>query len=323
MTYGLYMSPQGCDSRAMIEPPPDHCPGTGTEQSGKADACAGCPNQAVCASAGPALPDPDIAIIADRLAGVKHKVLVLSGKGGVGKSTVTANLARCLAQNEDVTVGVLDIDLCGPSMPRILGCEGEGVHQSGSGWSPVYVEDNLSVMSAGFLLPSPDAAVIWRGPKKNGLIKQLLRDVDWGTLDYLVVDTPPGTSDEHLSIVQYLSGAGVDGAVIVTTPQEISLQDVRKEVNFCRKVSMPVLGIVENMSMFVCPKCKVTSSILPASTGGAAKLSADIGVPVVARIPLDPIIGQACDEGGSIFADHGESQVAKSYHDLVRGITGK
>jgi len=307
----------------MLEPPPESCPGTGTEESGKAAACAGCPNQAVCAAAGPALPDPDIATIAERLAGVKHKVLVLSGKGGVGKSTVTANLARGLAQNEDVSVGVLDIDLCGPSMPRILGCEGEGVHQSGSGWSPVYVEDNLSVMSAGFLLPSPDAAVIWRGPKKNGLIKQLLRDVDWGTLDYLIVDTPPGTSDEHLSIVQYLAGAGVDGAVIVTTPQEISLQDVRKEVNFCRKVSLPVLGIVENMSMFVCPKCHMSSTILPASTGGADRLGRDIGVEVVAKIPLDPIVGQACDEGGSIFTDHGDSQVTRAYTDLVKSITSK
>eukprot|EP00092_Neocalanus_flemingeri_P029532 GFUD01032074.1.p1 GENE.GFUD01032074.1~~GFUD01032074.1.p1 ORF type:complete len:313 (+),score=115.22 GFUD01032074.1:68-1006(+) len=307
----------------MIEPPPESCPGTGTEESGKADACAGCPNQLICAAAGPALPDPDIAIIAERLAGVKHKILVLSGKGGVGKSTVTANMARCLAMNEDVSVGVLDIDLCGPSMPRILGCEGEGVHQSGSGWSPVYVEDNLSIMSAGFLLPSPDAAVIWRGPKKNGLIKQLLRDVDWGTLDYLLVDTPPGTSDEHLSIVQYMAGTGIDGAVIVTTPQEISLQDVRKEVNFCRKVNMPVLGIVENMSMFICPKCHVSSTILPASTGGADKLSSDIGVEVVARLPLDPIVGQACDEGASLFVDHPDSEVARAYQGLVRSIVTK
>ena len=122
------------------------------------------------------------------------------------------------------------------------------------------------------IISSSDTALIWRGPKKNGLIKQLLRDVDWGDLDYLLVDTPPGTSDEHLSIVQYLAAAGLDGAVIVTTPQEISLQDVRKEINFCRKVSLPVLGIVENMSQFVCPKCKLSSTILPASSGGAEKL---------------------------------------------------
>merc|ERR1719338_84094 len=158
---------------SLVEPPPEACPGTGTEESGKAAACAGCPNQAICASAGPAAPDPDVDLIARNLDAVKNIVLVLSGKGGVGKSTVTATLARCFATKEDLTVGVLDINLC--------------------------------VMSAGFLLPSPDAAVIWRGPKKNGLIKQLLRDVDWGGLDLLLVDTPPGTTDEHLSIVQYLA----------------------------------------------------------------------------------------------------------------------
>ena len=139
-------------------------------------------------------------MIADKLKNVKHKILILSGKGGVGKSTLTAMLARALAVDPDVNVGVLDIDLCGPSAPRIFGVLNEQVHQSGSGWSPVYVEDNLAVMSAGFLLPSEDSALIWRGPKKNGLIKQLLRDVDWDHLDYLLVDTPPGTSDEHLSI---------------------------------------------------------------------------------------------------------------------------
>merc|ERR1719369_41966 len=232
-------------------------------------------------------------------------------------------IARALAASDDTNVGVLDIDLCGPSLPKAFGVEGEQVHQSGSGWSPVFVEDNLSLMSAGFLLPSLDSAVIWRGPKKNGLIKQLLRDVDWGGLDVLLIDTPPGTSDEHISVVQYLAEASLSGAIIVTTPQEVALQDVRKEINFCRKVSLPVLGIVENMSMFVCPKCHMSSTILPASTGGADKLSADIGVEVVAKIPLDPIVGQACDEGGSIFTDHGDSQVASAYTDLVKSITSK
>jgi len=311
------------ESMSLVEPPPESCPGTGTEQSGKASACDGCPNQQICASAGPALPDPDVALVASNLAGVKHIVLVLSGKGGVGKSTVTANIARCLAQAEELNVGVLDIDLCGPSQPRIMGCEGEGVHQSGSGWSPIYVDDNLSVMSAGFLLPSPDAAVIWRGPKKNGLIKQLLRDVDWGNLDYLLVDTPPGTSDEHLSIVQYLAEANLKGALIVTTPQEISLQDVRKELNFCTKVSLPVLGLVENMSMFVCPKCRFSSNILPASSGGAARLALDTGLEVVASLPLDPLVGKACDEGASLFSEHPDSEVAKAYIGLVQKIVSK
>jgi len=305
---------------SLVEPPPESCPGTGTEESGKAAACEGCPNQAICASAGPALPDPDVELIAKNLEGVKNIVLVLSGKGGVGKTTVCANMARCLALREEVAVGVLDIDLCGPSMPRVLGCEGEGVHQSGSGWSPVYVEDNLSVMSAGFLLPSPDSAVIWRGPKKNGLIKQLLRDVDWGALDVLLVDTPPGTSDEHLSIVQYLAGARLRGAVVVTTPQEIALQDVRKEITFCRKVEVPVLGLVENMAMFVCPSCHLSSSLLPASTGGAGALGEEVGVQVLARLPLDPLVGRACDQGESLFVDHGGTEVAAAYRQLTEAL---
>jgi len=143
--------------------------------------------------------------------------------------------------------------------------------------------------------------VIWRGPKKNGLIKQFLRDVDWGELEYLLVDTPPGTSDEHLSIVQYLSTSGVDGAVIITTPQEVALLDVRKEINFCRKVGLPIIGVIENMSGFVCPSCQHESQIFPPTTGGAAKLCQDMDLALLGRLPLDPRIGQSCDEGRSFL----------------------
>ncbi|CAM0945383.1 unnamed protein product [Alopecurus aequalis] len=213
-----------------------HCPGTQSEEAGKADSCAGCPNQQICATA-PKGPDPDLVAIAERMATVKHKILVLSGKGGVGKSTFSAQLSFALASAEmDYQVGLLDIDICGPSIPKMLGLEGQDIHQSNLGWSPIYVESNLGVMSIGFMLPNPDDAVIWRGPRKNGLIKQFLKDVDWGQIDYLVVDAPPGTSDEHISIVQYLQATGVDGAIIVTTPQQVSLIDVRKEINFCKKV---------------------------------------------------------------------------------------
>ena len=177
----------------LVAPEPEHCPGTGSEDAGKASACDGCPNQKICAESTPKPPDPDIQVIAERLKNVKHKILVLSGKGGVGKSTLTAMVARALAaSDENLNIGVLDIDLCGPSAPRVFGVANEQIHHSGSGWSPVYIEENLSLMSAGFLLPSEDSALIWRGPKKNGLIKQLLRDVDWDKLDYLIVDTPPG-----------------------------------------------------------------------------------------------------------------------------------
>ncbi|KAJ8251104.1 hypothetical protein GJAV_G00217290 [Gymnothorax javanicus] len=299
---------------------PEHCPGTTSEQAGKTSACQGCPNQKICASGAPKAPDPAIEEIKEKLVTVKHKILVLSGKGGVGKSTFSALLAHGLASDVSKEVALLDVDICGPSLPRILGLEGEQVHQSGSGWSPVYVEDNLSVMSIGFLLSSPDDAVIWRGPKKNGMIKQFLRDVDWGELDYLIVDTPPGTSDEHLSVVQYLSAAGIDGAVIITTPQEVSLQDVRKEIRFCQKVKLPIIGIVENMSGFVCPKCKNTSQIFPPTTGGAKKMCADLNLPLLGCVPLDPRIGRSCDEGRSFLTQEIDSPAAAAYESIIQRV---
>ncbi|XP_032242691.2 cytosolic Fe-S cluster assembly factor NUBP1 homolog isoform X2 [Nematostella vectensis] len=299
---------------------PEHCPGTESDKAGKVSACQGCPNQQICASSKPAPPDPDLGKIKERLSSVKHKILVLSGKGGVGKSTFTAHLAHGLAADEDRQVAVLDIDICGPSIPTVFGLQGEQVHQSGSGWSPVYVEDNLGVMSVGFLLAKPTDAVIWRGPKKNGLIKQFLRDVDWGDADFLVVDTPPGTSDEHLSIIQYLNQTEVDGAVVVTTPQEVSLLDVRKEISFCKKVRLPVIGVVENMSVFVCPNCKKESQIFPPTTGGAEKMAVEMKVPFLGRIPLDPRIGRACDEGKSFLSEIPDSPATSSYKDIIEKI---
>ncbi|NP_001015835.1 cytosolic Fe-S cluster assembly factor nubp1 [Xenopus tropicalis] len=299
---------------------PQHCPGTGSTEAGKSSACQGCPNQSICASGTMSGPDPAIEEIKEKLSSVKHKILVLSGKGGVGKSTFSAHLAHGLAQDESKEVALLDVDICGPSIPKMMGLEGEQVHQSGSGWSPVYVEDNLAVMSVGFLLSSPDDAVIWRGPKKNGMIKQFLRDVDWGEVDYLIIDTPPGTSDEHLSVVQYLSVAGIDGAVIITTPQEVSLQDVRKEINFCHKVKLPIIGVVENMSGFICPKCKNESQIFPPTTGGAEKMCTDLNVSLLGKVPLDPNIGKSCDTGKSFFSEIPDSPATLSYRTIIQRI---
>jgi Mrp family chromosome partitioning ATPase len=242
---------------AMAQKPPgapeEGCV-AGTPEAGKADGCAGCPNQAACASGKSGGLDPMAEMVGDKLALVKHKVLVLSGKGGVGKSTVSTQMALTLA-SQGKSVGLLDVDICGPSVPRMMGLTAAEVHQSGNGWTPIAVESlppdcdgELLVMSVGFMLPNKDDAVIWRGPRKNGLIKQFLTDVDWGHLDYLIVDTPPGTSDEHLSIIQYLRGAGIDGAVVVSTPQEVAMADVRKEINFCKKTKVPVLGVIENMA---------------------------------------------------------------------------
>jgi len=300
------------ETKQLVEPPPEHCPGTESETAGKSAACAGCPNQQICSTA-PKGPDPDIVEIEQRMKTVKHKILVLSGKGGVGKSTFSSQLSFALAMNQDTQVGLLDIDICGPSIPKIMGLEGEQIHISGQGWDPVYVQDNLAVMSVGFLLENEEDAVIWRGPKKNGLIKQFLKDVFWSELDYLVVDTPPGTSDEHLSIVQYLKTSHIDGAVIVTSPQDVALIDVRKEINFCKKVGIPIIGVVENMSGFVCPKCSKESQIFLPTSGGAEQMSKDMNVPFLGKIPIDPLIARSCDEGKSYLITFPESEATKQY----------
>jgi Mrp family chromosome partitioning ATPase len=260
-------------------------------------------------------------------------VLVLSGKGGVGKSTFSALLAQAFSTHpvgsaadgygEPPTVGLMDTDLCGPSIPRmLLGSEGAKatIHQTAAGWSPVWASDNLALMSIQFMLPDPNAAVIWRGPKKNGLIKQFLKDVEWGELDLLLVDTPPGTSDEHLSISSYLSASGVDGAILVTTPQEVALLDVRKELDFCRKAKIPVIGMVENMAGFVCPKCTNESQIFRATTGGARKLCEDEDIPFLGSVPLDPRIGMACDYGESFLEAFPDSPAAKRISDVVKAV---
>lgn len=180
------------------------------------------------------------------------------------------------------------------------------------------MDDNLSVMSIGFLLASPDDAIIWRGPKKNGMIRQFLSEVDWGQLDYLLMDTPPGTSDEHLSAVTYLSQAGLTGAVVVTTPQEVALLDVRKEIDFCRKTGIEVLGVVENMAGFVCPCCQKSSQIFKATTGGASKMCDQLGVTFLGSLPLDPKVAKCCDEGKNFFDELPDSPVVKSVQEVVQ-----
>ncbi|KAI9668078.1 MAG: cytosolic Fe-S cluster assembly factor nbp35 [Bathelium mastoideum] len=303
----------------LVAPEPEHCPGPESQLAGKGDACAGCPNQQICATA-PKGPDPDIPIITSRLSGVKHKILILSGKGGVGKSTFTSMLAHAFATEPESLVGVMDTDICGPSIPKMMGVEQETIHVSGQGWQPVWVTENLGVMSVQFMLPNRDDAVIWRGPKKNGLIKQFLKDVDWGELDYLFIDTPPGTSDEHLSVNALLKESGVDGAVLVTTPQEVALLDVRKELDFCKKAGIKVLGIVENMSGFVCPKCTNSSQIFKASTGGAQRLAKETNIPFLGAVPLDPRIGMSCDFGESFFDGFPDSPACAALRSVMERV---
>jgi len=236
------------------------------------------------------------------LKGVKHIILILSGKGGVGKSTVTAQLAFGFLKLGK-KVGILDLDLCGPSIPKLFNLKGRSVHQCDEGWLPVFPDDSkmLSVMSIEFLLKSQDDAVIWRGPKKNAMIKQFVKDVCWDELDYLLIDTPPGTSDEHISIIEVLKDCNTDGAILVTTPQNVSTGDVRREVTFCRKTKTKILGIVENMSGFVCSHCSECTNIF--SSGGGKSLSELSHVPFLGTIPIDPNLSLLCEKGRTFDAE--------------------
>ncbi|KAI8908858.1 hypothetical protein PhCBS80983_g01023 [Powellomyces hirtus] len=257
------------------------------------------------------------------LSKVKHIVLVLSGKGGVGKSTVTTELALSLVE-EGKRVGVLDIDLTGPSVPRMFGLENHQVHQASTGWVPVYTNESksLAVMSLGFLLQNKDDAVVWRGPKKTAMIKQFLEDVAWGDIDYLLIDTPPGTSDEHIAVVENLRDYNPDGAVIVTTPQAVALADVRKELNFCHKTKIPILGVVENMSGFICPYCTECSDIF--SKGGGEAMAKEFNVDFLGRVPIDPTLTALIEaEGGTFSTRFTQSGIYPIFKDITKMVMSK
>lgn len=257
---------------------------------------------------------------------ITQKILVLSGKGGVGKSTVAVNLAVWLSTN-DKKVGLLDIDIHGPSVPKLLGLEDKGVQGNDERIEPVSYGDNLKVMSIGFLLPGDSDPVIWRGPMKHSLIKQFTSNVNWGRLDYLIVDCPPGTGDEPLSIVQSLEN--IDGAVVVTTPQQVSVIDVKKCISFCRQLNLPVLGVVENMSGFVCPNCKTKVEIFKSQ--GGQQVAEQFNVPFLGSIPIDCAVVSACDSGNPIVQLDEKSSAAESFgaafkpllKESIKNSTGK
>ena len=240
---------------------------------------------------------------------IKHKIIVISGKGGVGKSTVAVNLASVLAQRKR-EVGLLDIDIHGPNVPKMLGLEGKKLYQGKSGKiDPILKSPGLKVMSMAFLLESPDTAVVWRGPLKMKVIQQFLGDVDWGYLDYLLIDSPPGTGDEPLSICQLLGT--IDGAIIVTTPQDVALLDGKKCVGFTRQLEVPVLGLVENMSGFVCPHCQHEIDIF--KRGGGERVAAELDIPFLGRIPLDPLIVRSGDSGKPVVKRYPTSKMAEHF----------
>jgi len=252
--------------------------------------------------------------VKERMKDIKHKIVVMSGKGGVGKTTVTVNLAMALAKRGK-EVGILDADIHGPNIPKMLGAE-DMMPEIGDGKiRPVSVPPRIKLMSMAFLLSSKDAAVIWRGPVKMGAIRQFLADVEWGKLDYLIVDLPPGTGDEPLSIAQLIQE--IDGAIIVTTPQDVALLDSRKAVTFANTLQMPVIGIIENMSGFICPKCRERTDIF--KVGGGKRAALDMGVPFLGSIPIEKGVVESSDNGVPVVLDE-QSEAGRVFEEIAAKV---
>ncbi|MBM3303397.1 MAG: Mrp/NBP35 family ATP-binding protein [Deltaproteobacteria bacterium] len=256
-------------------------------------------------------------MVADSLTRIENTLMVFSGKGGVGKSTVAVNIGAALASS-DRQVGLLDIDLHGPSVPTLLHLEGtSSPGRSDKGLIPVSFNDNLKVMSIEFILRDQTREpVIWRGPMKHGMIRQFIGEVDWGHLDFLIVDAPPGTGDEPLSICQMAPPRSQ--AVIVTTPQQIALKDVRKSIEFCRSLGMPIFGIIENMSGFVCPECGASHELF--KSGGGKALALETGFRFLGRIPIDPRLVTASDSGKPFVLEYPASSTTKAFDEIIGPI---
>jgi ATP-binding protein involved in chromosome partitioning len=254
-------------------------------------------------------------ILQERMQEIGKKLLVLSGKGGVGKSTVAVNLATALA-SMGKKVGLLDVDVHGPSIPTLLGIEGRRIDVEDSMFLPIVLGENLKVISVGFMLEDKSRPVIWRGPAKYHMIRQFLKDVKWGKLDYLVVDCPPGTGDEPLAVAQLIGSSA--RAVVVTTPQNLAIADVRRSVSFCQAVSLPVAGIIENMSGLICPDCGKRISLF--KSGGGEALAKEMNVPFLGRIPLDPQIVVAGDSGTPFVEHFTRLPTAKIFYDLIKPL---
>jgi Mrp family chromosome partitioning ATPase len=261
--------------------------------------------------------ESDDELLKIRMGKVKHKIAVISGKGGVGKTLVTVNLAAILAREKGAgKVGILDADIHGPCVPTMLGLKGSRLESGPPGIFPVYSDGGIKVVSMAFLLPNDDSPVIWRGPIKMGAIKQLLSEVAWGELEYLLVDLPPGTGDEPLTVLQLLPDA--EGVIIVTIPSEVSGDVVRKAVTFAKMLKVPILGIVENMSGLTCPHCGEVIEVFKGGVG--RKVAEDMGVPFLGSIPIDPRVSEDSDCGTPFVDEHPDSVAAKAFVDIVKKI---
>ena len=252
-------------------------------------------------------------LVSNNMSHIKYKYLVLSGKGGVGKTTVATNLAITLTQL-GFAVGLLDADIHGPNIPKMLGIEDNKFHTYEKGIIPVYAGHLLKVMSVAFLLKSKDDAVIFRGPLKHKLIGQLLSEVYWGVLDFLIVDLPPGTGDEALSVAHLIDD--VDGAIIVTTPQDVALLDSRKAITFARQLKLPLIGIVENMSGFNCPYCHKPIDLF--KKGGGEKAAREMKVPFLGRIPIEPEIVNRGDSGVPLTTSSECPEITQAFEEICR-----
>jgi len=252
-----------------------------------------------------------------RMSRIKHKIAIISGKGGVGKTLVTVNLAVSLAmRGRNGRIGLLDADIHGPCVPKMLGMKGNHLEVGPPGVFPALGLLNIKVVSMGFLLPSDEEPIIWRGPLKMGAIKQFLSEIEWGYLDYLLIDLPPGTGDEPLSVLQLLPD--IDGVIIVTIPSEVSKDVVKKAVTFARKMDVPIIGIVENMSGMICPHCGGKIDVF--KRGGGEKMAVEMGVPMLGSIPLDPRISEDSDAGTPFIVEHKDSEASKVFLAMVQNI---
>ncbi|WP_400207875.1 P-loop NTPase [Candidatus Methanomassiliicoccus intestinalis] len=261
---------------------------------------------------------PEDVKLMKKLSKIKHTIIVMSGKGGVGKSTVSVNIAVGLALR-GYEVGILDADIHGPNVPKMLKLEDVRLEADKNGIYPAEVPPRIKVMSMAFLSQDKDTPIVWRGPMKMGALRQFIEDVYWGDLDYLIVDLPPGTGDEPLTIAQLITNA--DGSVIVTTPQDVALLDSRKSVSFSNALELPILGIVENMAGFVCPHCKETVNLF--KIGGGEKAADELGVPFLGRVPIDPNVVNAGDDGLPLIAADGSSPASEALEGIIDKILAK
>lgn len=250
----------------------------------------------------------------DSLRRIKHKLIVMSGKGGVGKTSTSVNLSIALA-NLGYRVGLMDVDLHGPDVPRVLGLMGMLGLSENHKLDPMRFNDHLKVVSIESLTASKDDAIIWRGPIKYSAIRQFIADVEWGDLDFLLIDAPPGTGDEPLTVAQTIPDAK---AVIVTTPQEVSLADVRKSISFCHTVKMDIFGLVENMSGYICPHCGEQVDLF--GSGGGERTAQETSVPFLGRVPFDPNVVTCGDSGKSYQETYPDAPVTQAYQTIARRI---